>query len=36
LDAARALGPEVERCADSQTWRIVPSGAWEAQAVATP
>jgi hypothetical protein len=36
LDAARALGPEVERCADSQTWRIVPSEAWEAQAVATP
>lgn len=35
LDAARALGPDVERCADTQTWRIVPSEAWEAQAVAT-
>lgn len=34
LDAARALGPDVERCADTQTWRIVPSDAWEAQAVA--
>jgi DNA translocase FtsK/SpoIIIE-like protein len=34
LDAARALGPDVERCADTQTWRIVPSEAWEAQAVA--
>lgn len=36
LDAARALGPDVERCADSQTWRIVPAGAWEAQAVVSP
>ncbi|MGJ5831400.1 FtsK/SpoIIIE domain-containing protein [Streptomyces ossamyceticus] len=35
LDAARALGPEVERCADTQTWRIVPAAAWEAQAIAT-
>lgn len=35
LDAARALGPDVERCADTQTWRIVPSEAWEAQAVAS-
>lgn len=35
LDAARALGPDVERCADTQTWRIVPLEAWEAQAVAS-
>ncbi|MEU1445489.1 FtsK/SpoIIIE domain-containing protein [Streptomyces mirabilis] len=35
LDAARALRPEVERCDDTQTWRIVPSAAWETQAVAT-
>ncbi|MFF0140457.1 FtsK/SpoIIIE domain-containing protein [Streptomyces sp. NPDC005227] len=35
LDAARALRPDVERCEDTQTWRIVPSGAWEAQAVAS-
>lgn len=35
LDAARALGPEVERCADTQTWRILPAEAWEAQAIAT-
>jgi hypothetical protein len=34
LDAARALRPEVERCEDTGTWRIVPSAAWEAQAVA--
>ncbi|MEU3161802.1 FtsK/SpoIIIE domain-containing protein [Streptomyces griseoincarnatus] len=34
LDAARALRPEVERCEDTGTWRIVPSEAWEAQAVA--
>jgi hypothetical protein len=33
-DAAGALRPEVERCEDTQTWRIVPSSAWEAQAVA--
>lgn len=33
LDAARALGPDVERCEDTRTWRIVPSEAWEAQAV---
>ena len=33
-DAAGALRPEVERCEDTQTWRIVPSAAWEAQAVA--
>lgn len=33
-DAAGALRPEVERCDDTQTWRIVPSAAWEAQAVA--
>ena len=33
LDAARALGPDVERCADTRTWRIVPASAWEAQAV---
>ncbi|MHB9857638.1 FtsK/SpoIIIE domain-containing protein [Streptomyces sp. YIM S03343] len=35
LDATRALRPEIERCEDSQTWRIVPSEAWEAQAVAS-
>lgn len=35
LDAARVL-PDVERCADTQTWRIVPTEAWEAQAVSTP
>ncbi|MFD9444962.1 FtsK/SpoIIIE domain-containing protein [Streptomyces sp. NPDC060001] len=34
LDAARALRPEVERCDDTGTWRIVPQDAWEAQAVA--
>lgn len=34
LDAARALGPDVERCEDTRTWRIVPSEAWEAQAIA--
>lgn len=34
LDAARALRPEVERCDDTGTWRIVPAEAWEAQAVA--
>ncbi|MDN3244140.1 FtsK/SpoIIIE domain-containing protein [Streptomyces sp. ZSW22] len=34
LDAARALRPEVERCDDTGTWRIVPVEAWEAQAVA--
>lgn len=33
LDAARALRPEVERCDDTGTWRIVPVEAWEAQAV---
>lgn len=33
-DAAGALRPDVERCEDTQTWRIVPSAAWEAQAVA--
>lgn len=36
LDATRALRPEVERCEDTGTWRIVPSAAWEAQAVASP
>jgi hypothetical protein len=36
LDAARALRPEVERCEDTGTWRIVPSAAWETQAVASP
>ncbi|MEV8032262.1 FtsK/SpoIIIE domain-containing protein [Streptomyces sp. NPDC086182] len=36
LDAARALRPDVERCEDTGTWRIVPSAAWEAQAVASP
>jgi hypothetical protein len=36
LDTARALRPDVERCEDTQTWRIVPSAAWEAQAVASP
>ncbi|MET7437021.1 FtsK/SpoIIIE domain-containing protein [Streptomyces sp. NPDC005496] len=36
LDAARALRPDVERCEDTGTWRIVPQAAWEAQAVATP
>jgi hypothetical protein len=35
LDAARALRPEVERCEDTGTWRLVPVGAWEAQAVAS-
>lgn len=35
LDAARALRPDVERCEDTQTWRIVPVAAWEAQAVAS-
>jgi DNA segregation ATPase FtsK/SpoIIIE-like protein len=35
LDAARALGPEVERCADTQTWRILPAETWEVQAIAT-
>lgn len=34
LDAARALRPDVERCDDTGTWRIVPAGVWEAQAVA--
>lgn len=34
LDAARALRPEIERCDDTQTWRLVPSEAWEAQAIA--
>ncbi|MEV7140750.1 FtsK/SpoIIIE domain-containing protein [Streptomyces tauricus] len=34
LDAARALGPEVERCDDTRTWRIVPDSVWEAQAIA--
>ena len=34
-DAAGALRPDVERCEDTQTWRIVPSAAWEAQAVAS-
>lgn len=33
-DAAGALRPDVERCEDTQTWRIVPSAAWETQAVA--
>ena len=33
-DAAGALRPEVERCEDSQTWRLVPGLAWEAQAVS--
>ncbi|MFJ8995581.1 FtsK/SpoIIIE domain-containing protein [Streptomyces sp. NPDC102279] len=36
LDAARALRPDVERCEDTQTWRIVQLSAWEAQAVASP
>ncbi|MGW3144857.1 FtsK/SpoIIIE domain-containing protein [Streptomyces sp. NPDC001177] len=36
LDAARALRPEVERCEDTGTWRLVPVGAWEAQAIASP
>ncbi|GGQ83697.1 FtsK/SpoIIIE domain-containing protein [Streptomyces flaveolus] len=34
LDAARALRPDVERCDDTGTWRLVPIAAWEAQAVA--
>jgi hypothetical protein len=33
-DAAGALRPDVERCEDTQTWRLVPQSAWEAQAVA--
>lgn len=36
LDAVRALRPEVERCDDTGTWRIVPTAAWEAQAVVSP
>lgn len=36
LDAARALRPEIERCEDTQTWRIVPSEAWEAQTISVP
>ncbi|MFF3511549.1 FtsK/SpoIIIE domain-containing protein [Streptomyces sp. NPDC002573] len=36
LDAARALRPMVERCDDTQTWRLVPVGVWEAQAIARP
>lgn len=32
-DAAGALRPEVERDEATQTWRIVPLGAWEAQAI---
>lgn len=36
LDATRALRPEIERCEDTGTWRLVPVGAWEAQAVAGP
>jgi hypothetical protein len=36
LDAARALRPDVERCEDTGTWRIVPVSAWEAQAIASP
>jgi hypothetical protein len=36
LDAARALRPEVERCEDTGTWRIVPAEVWEAQAIASP
>lgn len=36
LDAARALRPEIERCEDTQTWRIVPSAAWDAQAITVP
>lgn len=32
-DAAGALRPEVERDEATQTWRIVPVGAWEAQAI---
>jgi energy-coupling factor transporter ATP-binding protein EcfA2 len=35
LDAARALRPEVERCEDTQTWRLVPVEAWEAQAIVS-
>jgi hypothetical protein len=34
LDAARALRPEIERCEDTGTWRLVPLDAWEAQAIA--
>lgn len=33
-DAAGALRPEVERCEDTGTWRIVPAAAWETQPVA--
>lgn len=36
LDATRALRPEIERCEDTGTWRLVPVGAWEAQAIAGP
>ena len=36
LDAARALRPDVERCEDTGTWRIVPVEAWEAQAITSP
>ena len=35
LDAARALRPDVERCEDTGTWRIVPAEAWEAQAITS-
>jgi hypothetical protein len=34
-DAAGALRPEVERCDDTGTWRLVPADVWEAQAVAS-
>jgi FtsK/SpoIIIE family len=34
LDSLAALRPDIERCEDTKTWRIVPSGAWEAQAVS--
>lgn len=35
-DAAGALRPEVERVEETGTWRIVPSEAWDVQAIARP
>jgi hypothetical protein len=35
LKAIEGLKPDVERT-DAGTWRLVPAGAWEAQAVSVP
>jgi hypothetical protein len=35
LKAIEGLKPEVERT-DAGTWRLVPAGAWEAQAISVP